>query len=76
MEAFLRYVVENLTDSGESAELTHTETARKVTFRLRLPEGEAGKIIGKQGRTIAAIRNLLSAGAARQGQRAVLVLEE
>ncbi|HWL52822.1 MAG TPA: KH domain-containing protein [Chthoniobacteraceae bacterium] len=76
MEAFLRYVIGNLIDHPDEMELTCSQTPRKATFRLRLPEGEVGKIIGRQGRSIAAIRNLLAAGAAKKGKRAVLQIEE
>lgn len=76
MEEFLRYVVGNLVENPEEIALTHSETARKVTFRLKLRKSEIGKVIGKQGRTIEAIRNLLSAGAARHGQKAALQIEE
>lgn len=76
MEAFLRYVIGNLVSNPDEVDLTQSETPRKITFRLKLPPGEIGKVIGKQGRTITAIRNLLSAGAARKGQKALLQLEE
>lgn len=76
MEEFLRYVIGNLVSNPDEIVLTQSETARKVTFRLRLPQSEIGKIIGKQGRTITAIRNLLAAGAALNGQKAILQIEE
>lgn len=76
MEAFLHYVVSHLIDHPEEMKLTCSQTPRKATFRLKLPEGETGKIIGRQGRSISAIRNLLAAGAAKKGQRAVLQIEE
>ena len=76
MEDFLRYVISTLIENPDEIVLTHSETAKKVTFRLRLPPGEVGKVIGKQGRTIAAIRNILAAGAARHGQKALLQIED
>lgn len=76
MEEFLRYVIGNLISNPDEIVLTQSETTRKITFRLRLPNSEIGKVIGKQGRTISAIRNLLSAGAARHGQKALLQIEE
>lgn len=76
MDDFIRYTVSNLIDRPDEIELTCSETPKKVTYRLRVGEGEVGKIIGKQGRTITAIRNLLSAGAARTGQKALLQVDE
>ena len=43
---------------------------------LELPRSEVGKIIGKQGYTINAIRNLLAAAVARQGGRVTFEIEE
>ena len=76
MEEFLRYIVGHLIDNPDELILVHAETPRKVTFRLKLRQTEVGKIIGKQGRTIAAIRNLLAASAARHGQKAMLQIED
>jgi len=76
MEEFLRYLIVNLLGNPEGMELTQSHAPHKVVFRLKLPQGEVGKIIGKQGRTIEAIRNLLSAAAARQGQKALLQIVE
>ena len=56
--------------------LTKVEAPRKITFRLQLRQTDIGKVIGKHGHTIAAIRNLLSAAAARHGQRVNLQIAE
>lgn len=76
MEEFLRYLIVNLIGTSEGIELTQIHTPQKIVFRLKLPESEAGKIIGKQGRTIEAIRDLLSVAAARHGQKATLQIAE
>ncbi len=76
MDDFIRYTVSHLIDHPDEILLTRSETPKKITFRLKVPEGEVGKIIGKQGRTITAIRNLLSAAAARTDQKAVLQVDE
>ena len=76
MEEFLRYVVGNLVENPDEVVLTQTQTAHKITFRLRLRKSEVGKVIGRQGRTVAAIRTLLAAGAARHGQKAILQIDD
>lgn len=77
MEEFLRYLIEKIIGPVEGVELTQTQTSQKILFRLKLPQSEVGKFIGKQGRTVEAIRNLLAAAAARQDQRALLqIIEE
>ena len=76
MEEFLRYVIGSLIEHPDEAVLAQSQSARKVIFRLKLRKSEVGKIIGKQGRTIEAIRNLLAAGAARHGQKALLQIDD
>ena len=76
MEEFLRYVIGSLIENPDEMVLSHSESQRKVNFRLKLRQSDVGKVIGKQGRTIAAIRNLLAAGAARHGQKALLHIDD
>ena len=76
MEEFLRYIVLNLVGNPEGMELTQSHLSNKVVFQLKLPSNEVGKIIGKQGRAIDAIRNLLTIAAARHGQKATLQIVE
>lgn len=76
MEEFLKLVISRLIDFPEEAVLTKEEAPRKLVFTLRLHPSDIGKVIGKQGHTIAAIRNLLNAAASRHGQRATLEILE
>jgi len=76
VEEFLRYVIGSLIENPDEMVLSHTESQHKVNFRLKLRQSDVGKVIGKQGRTIAAIRNLLAAGAARHGQKALLHIDD
>lgn len=76
MQEFLDFVVRQLIDYPDEMILSKIEANRKVLFRLQLRQSDVGKVIGKHGQTIIAIRNLLSAAAARHGQRASLEIVE
>lgn len=76
MQEFLDFVLRQLIDFPDEMILTKLEANRKIIFRLQLRQSDVGKVIGKHGQTIIAIRNLLSAAAARHGQRAVLEIVE
>lgn len=77
MQEFLDYVLRHLIDYPEEMVLTKVEANRKAIFRLQLRQSDVGKVIGKHGHTIIAIRNLLSAAAVRHGEKAVLeIIEE
>ena len=77
MQEFLDYVLRQLIDFSDEMILTRSEVGKKSVFHLRLRQSDVGKVIGKHGHTIIAIRNLLAAGAARHGEKAVLeIIEE
>ena len=76
MEEFLEFVIRQLIEFPDEMVLTRVDAPRKVTFHLRLRQTDVGRVIGKHGHTIAAIRDLLSAAAARHGQRAAVQIVE
>jgi len=74
MQAFLEYVVKGLVQQPEKVSVTPVERGGQTVFELRLAGADAGRVIGRQGQTINALRTLLQAGAARQGLRCSLEL--
>ena len=77
MQEFLEYVVKGLVQHPEAVSVTPVERAGMTVYELRLDQSDVGKIIGRQGMTINAIRSLLLAGSARKGLRcAVEIVEE
>ena len=76
MQEFLEYVVRLLVEHPEEMVVTKIDAPRKTIFKLQLRQTDVGKVIGKHGHTIIAIRNLLSAAAARHGEKAMLEIVE
>ena len=77
MQAFLEYVVKGLVQHPEAVSITPVERAGMTVYELRLDPSDVGKIIGRQGVTINAIRSLLLAGSAKQGLRcSVEIIED
>jgi len=76
VEEFLEFVIRQLIEFPDEMVLTRLDGPRKVVFKLQLRQSDVGKIIGKHGQTINAIRNLLSAAASRHGQRVLLQIDE
>ena len=56
--------------------LTKQTSGKRTTFHLKVRQSDVGKIIGKHGQTIMALRNLLGATAARHGEKAQLEIVE
>ncbi|MCL4177331.1 MAG: KH domain-containing protein [Verrucomicrobia bacterium] len=76
MQAFLEYVVKGLVDRPDAVSVAVQERAGTTLYELRVHPTDAGKVIGKQGATIHAIRALLQAGAAKKGLRCAMELVE
>jgi predicted RNA-binding protein YlqC (UPF0109 family) len=76
MEEFLVFVLRQLVDYPDEMVLVRTAVGKRITFKLRLRQSDVGKVIGKHGQTIIAIRNLLTAAAARHGEKATLEIVE
>ena len=76
MKEFVEYVVKALVDYPDEVNVREVDGERTMVFELRLNKTDIGKVIGKNGRTISALRSLLTSAAAKQGRRAVLEIVE
>ena len=65
-----------LVDVPDSVEVREIEGEQSSVMELRVAKGDLGKVIGKQGRTAAAMRTILSAASAKLKKRAVLDIIE
>lgn len=76
MQAFLEYVVKGLVQNPEAVTITPVEREGTTVYELRMDPQDVGKIIGRQGMTINAIRSLLLAGSAKKGMRCTVEIVE
>ena len=76
MQAFLEYVVKKLVEHPDEATVTPVDRNGLTIYELRLNPSDVGRVIGRQGMTINAIRSLLTAGSARKGLRCSLEIVE
>ena len=76
MQTFLEHVVKGLVQKPEEVSVTPVEQAGVTVYELRMNSEDVGRIIGKQGATINAIRSLLTVGSAKKGLRCSLEIIE
>ncbi len=76
MQAFLEYIVKGLVKFPEQVTVTPVERGGMTIYELRMNASDVGRVIGRQGMTINAIRSLLTAGSARKGLRCSLEIVE
>lgn len=77
MKEFVEYIVKNLVDNPDQVRIREVGGTQTLILELAVEKSDIGKIIGKRGKTINAIRTLLMSVASRNGLRVSLeILEE
>ena len=69
LEGFVDYVVKALVDYPDEVNVTTVENGEGASIQIRCRKEDIGKIVGKRGKTIMAIRSLVSGAAGRQRKR-------
>jgi hypothetical protein len=72
VKELIEYIVRALVDHPDDVRVTEIDGERTVVFELRCHADDVGKVIGKGGKTVGAIRTLLSTAAAKENRRAML----
>ena len=77
LKDLLEFIVKEIVSEPKKVKISETaEADGTVHLTLSVAEEDMGTVIGKQGRTIVAIRSLLKTAAAKTGQHVFLELEE
>jgi predicted RNA-binding protein YlqC (UPF0109 family) len=66
----LEHVARSIVDDPEGVAVDVGESRNGIRLSLRVAQGDMGRIIGRRGRTAQALRTLVRAAAARDGQEA------
>lgn len=72
---WLRDIIKILVDHPEDIQLIKTTDERGVLYRLKLNPEDVGKVIGKKGNTVNAIRTILNAIGVKNAVHASLKLD-
>ena len=70
LEMFVKYVVCNLVDQPDVVSVESEQREKVLVIKVVCQKEDVGKIIGKNGKTIEAIRSLVNGAAGRLGTRA------
>ena len=76
MKQFLEFVIRYLVEFPDEVIITESPHGNTTVFRLAMRQTDVGRIIGRNGQTIQAIRALLASSAARHGHKATLEIIE
>ena len=72
MEPLLEFLARSLVDHPEQVRVTRSQRDGVVVLELDVAADDVGKVIGRQGRVIRALRTVLRASGARSGERVLV----
>jgi predicted RNA-binding protein YlqC (UPF0109 family) len=77
MKELLTEMIKAMVDKPDEVDISLTESENTNIFELRLGDGDVGKVIGKKGKNVMALRTILSAATAKAGgKRSILEIIE
>ena len=77
MKDAVELIVKHLVREAEAVDVREVERDRSTSvIEIRVAQSDVGKIIGRQGRTVKALRSLLHAAGEKQRRRYVLEIVE
>lgn len=72
MKQLLEHIARALVDNPDEVDVQLREDDRVTTLELRVSPDDIGKVIGRQGRIVKAIRTVVNAAAVKENKRVMV----
>jgi predicted RNA-binding protein YlqC (UPF0109 family) len=72
MKRLVETIVRRLSDDPAAARIVESFEGKTAVYDIDVPEGDRGRLIGREGRTVRALRSFVAAAAAAQGKRVLI----
>jgi hypothetical protein len=76
LKELIEFIARALVDKPDEVQVVEIAGEQTVVLELRVAKDDLGKVIGKQGRTVKAMRAILSAASSKVRKRADLEILE
>jgi predicted RNA-binding protein YlqC (UPF0109 family) len=76
MKDTLEYIIKSIVENEDKVEITEEEDQGVVNLTIKVDPSEMGKVIGKEGKIIKAIRNVMRIPAMKQNKKIFISLAE
>lgn len=76
MKRLIETVVRRLCDHPDEARVSESFDGRTAVYEIDVPEGDRGRLIGREGRTVRALRAFVSAAATARGTRVLIRIRD
>jgi predicted RNA-binding protein YlqC (UPF0109 family) len=72
VKGLIEYIARALVDQPDAVELKSSEAEGGILYELKVAPDDVGKVIGRDGRTVNALRTVIAAAALKKGEKARL----
>jgi uncharacterized protein len=76
MKEFIEYIVKNLVDDPSNVIVNCGQNEKGITIEIRVGQKDIGKVVGRKGVTINALRTIAMTACARLGHKVRVELVE
>ena len=76
MKETLTYILTSIVDNPDSVDVTETDEEGVTTFTIKVAKEDMGRVIGKEGKVIRSIRNVMKVRAIKENKRISISLLE
>jgi uncharacterized protein len=76
VEELLAWIARGLVDEPDAVQVERLDEGDVVVLRLHVAPDDVGKVIGRQGRVVRALRTVVRSAAARRDRRLVLEIAD
>lgn len=76
MKTALHYILSSIVEDPEKIEIVEESDNGQTVFQITVPQADMGKVIGKEGRVIKALKNVLKIKALKENKKIHISLTE
>jgi hypothetical protein len=72
MKELLKYIIEGIVENSDKIEINEVDGEKTVIYEIKVDDPDVGKLIGKRGRTINAIRTIAKAVKNKENKKVLI----
>ena len=76
MDELLKFLVTTLVEDEKAVEVEKEEDESSITYRVKVAEGDLGKVIGKNGKIAMSIRTIIKSVASKLHKKVFVKFED
>lgn len=76
MDKLLEFLVKSLVEDEKAVEVEKEEDDKTITYKVKVAEGDLGKVIGKNGKTATSIRTIMKSVTSKLHKKVFVKFED